>query len=151
MRSLKFTEQFRRRFMSKYQEGGGCWGWTGIRSRKGYALIWCDGNTRRAHRVMWRLAVSEIPPGKQILHHCDNPSCVRPDHLFLGTNEINVSDKVSKGRQVRGERIHVAKLTEANVREIRGMSGTLSEIAEAFGVHLGTIHSVKAKRNWKHV
>lgn len=80
-----------------------CWPWCGATSPKGYGKF-STGPRRtrkflRAHRFAWELSNGEIPQGMQVLHACDNPGCCNPRHLFLGTNDDNVRDKVSKGRQ----------------------------------------------------
>lgn len=95
--------------------------------------------------------------GLSVCHHCDNPSCVNPSHLFLGTQADNVSDMVSKGRYKRernfsrGSRHGMAKLTEDTVRAIRSETGDQREAARRFGVSQGTIHLVRARKIWRHV
>ncbi len=93
------------RFWAKVdrREGDDCWPWKASRSPKGYGWFHAppEGVRRdmvQAHRVAWELACGPIPPGLWVLHRCDNPSCVRADHLFLGTNADNVADKMAKGR-----------------------------------------------------
>ena len=93
------------RFWSKVAKGDGCWEWMAARDRKGYGMFQVGvGKTARAPRFAWELAHGPIPAGLHVLHRCDNPSCVRPDHLFLGTAADNNADKVAKGRQARGDR-----------------------------------------------
>lgn len=85
------------RFWPKVLKGDGCWEWQGARTPKGYGLIRLDGGLVYAHRVSWLLAKGD--PGElHVLHHCDNPCCVRPDHLFTGTRADNMQDMVRKGR-----------------------------------------------------
>ncbi len=89
------------RFMShvsKSDDPNGCWEWTGAVSNKGYGRFNFRGVNTQAHRVSFILAVVDIPEGEQVCHKCDNPKCVRPSHLFLGTNSDNQQDSVSKGR-----------------------------------------------------
>lgn len=83
----------------KKELGKGCWNWTAAKIC-GYGAFSALGE-QRAHRVAYRLFVGEIPEGLYVLHKCDNPKCIRPDHLFLGTQQDNVDDKVAKGRQSR--------------------------------------------------
>jgi hypothetical protein len=73
-----------------------CWVWNGTCWEKGYGRL----GDKRAHRVMWAIVNGPIPPGLQVLHHCDNPPCVRPEHLFLGTQLDNMRDMIAKGRKV---------------------------------------------------
>src|SRR5882724_7709102 len=95
-----------------------------------------------AHRIMWRLTHGEIPPDRPfVLHRCDNPLCVRPSHLFLGTHADNMKDMVRKGRSSRGERHHASKLNEDKVRAIRADSRTLSAIASDYKISVPTAHA----------
>lgn len=95
----------RERFWAKVRRGDGCWEWTAARSAAGYGWFKGAAGPELAHRVAWRLERGEIQAGLFVLHRCDNPRCVRPDHLFLGTNADNMADMVQKGRQSRGEAI----------------------------------------------
>ena len=102
------------------------------------------------------MANGPIPAGMQVLHRCDNPPCVRPDHLFLGTNKDNVDDKMAKGRHKcpHGTDHHRAKLTEDQVREIRRLRSAGEEIkplAKRFGVTHPLISAIANRRIWKHV
>lgn len=83
------------------QDGDVCWEWTGKRDGPGYGALWVAGKTRGAHRVSWEMHNGAIPPGMFVCHSCDNRGCVRPDHLWLGTNEDNMQDAANKGRLVR--------------------------------------------------
>lgn len=95
------------RFWTKVQKTDGCWVWTSVLNEKGYGILvdTVDGKQKRlrAHRLVWKMSYGSIPEGMQVCHECDNPSCVRPDHLFLGTNKENTQDKVNKGRAPRGD------------------------------------------------
>lgn len=134
----------------------GCIEWTGYRSPKGYGEIKVDGKMVKTHRQAWMLSGGPIPPGMQVLHRCDNPPCVNPDHLFLGTNLDNVADRVEKGRSARllGERATSAKLTEADVRAIRRMASlgmTNMEIAAEFNVSNQNVSQIVLRRTWKEI
>jgi len=76
----------------------GCHVWPGSKCKKGYGLRAYHGKTYRVHRVAWVHHFGEIPAGMHVCHRCDNPACANPEHLFLGTNEDNVRDKIRKGR-----------------------------------------------------
>jgi hypothetical protein len=86
------------RFWNKVERGDGCWEWRGAKSRFGYGRFIVGRNNRLAHRVAWAATRGEIPVGMNVCHRCDNPSCVNPDHLFLGTQRDNVRDMHEKGR-----------------------------------------------------
>lgn len=166
---------FADRFWAKVEQRAiGCWIWTAALGndprggkRNSYGQFWvgskADGTGRMAfaHRVAWELSTGPIPEGMKVLHHCDNPACVRPSHLFLGTQVHNMIDMVAKGRANRptGIRHYCAKLTDDQVREIRKLyrpgkhcaeRGNAIELAHQFGVTRGTIIDV-ATRSRKHI
>lgn len=87
------------RLMAQVERTGGCWQWRGAYDGEGYGLIRVAGTLRRASRVAWEATIGPIPTGLSILHACDNPSCVRPDHLMLGTQRANIRDMLAKGRR----------------------------------------------------
>lgn len=97
------------RFWQKVRKSDGCWEWTARVSPEGYGEFWDDRNVR-AHRFSWSLVNGPIPDGLMVCHRCDNPRCVRPDHLFLGTNRENIRDMMAKGRHsvmsVRASQTH---------------------------------------------
>jgi len=134
---------------------GPCWVWTGTAHLGfGYGLIHHKGRNQPTHRVSWQLEIGPIPDDLCVLHKCDNPPCVRPSHLFLGTRAENIADKTAKGRQDKGVQIHFARLNPDKVREARAMfaSGSLHrEIAERFGVHPATITYLLNGKTWRHV
>jgi len=134
----------------------GCWLWTGRRDRAGYGKIRRGPSAKnlRAHRVAWELEHGPIPDGLCVLHHCDNPSCVRPDHLFLGTDADNVADMFAKGRSPSrvGEGNGRVKLTWAKVAEIRAAPtsrGVLHRLAQQYGVSWWTIRDIRCGRRWQ--
>lgn len=94
----KLTKVSRERFWSKVSCSEGCWLWTGAKTEKGYGVFGIGKETDKAHRIAWRLSYGPIPKCIFVLHKCDTPACVRPEHLFLGTNQDNVNDMIRKGR-----------------------------------------------------
>jgi hypothetical protein len=133
------------RFDAKYipEPNSGCWLWTGQIVRFGYGLIKNQNRRpRMAHRVSYELHRGHIPDGLLVCHRCDNPPCVNPAHLFLGTYADNNRDCQKKGRNTRGERHAGAKLTTDEVRSIRRMyaAGTSqAQLAREFGTSPATI------------
>jgi len=145
-----------RRFWAKVDKSGECWEWTAA-TAMGYGVINLEGAVTYAHRLSWEMHYGPIPDGLQILHHCDNRRCVRPDHLFLGTLNDNMADMVAKGRHAdaRGEANARSKLTRRDVLAIRQEYAqgqiTQSSLAERYGVAISTIGHLLTGRSWRHV
>jgi len=153
---LPIEERFLRH-VSNYR-GEGCWEWIGSTrgttcSGKRYGAFGVNGRLESAHRVSWTIFVGPIPSGSLVLHGCDNPACVRPSHLFLGDHLSNAADKMAKGRfrPSPGERNGGAKLTEADVLEIRASSETCRESAKRLGVTPEAIGMIHRRKTWKHL
>ena len=144
------------RFWAMVDRSGECWLWAGTRLPHGYGVF---GRGRRdegrayAHRWLWESMNGSIPEGLCVLHHCDNPPCVNPDHLFLGTHADNMADMISKGRQryapVRGEDHPSAKLTWDEVRAIRSGGEDALLLAARYGVTRNHIYNVRSMRTWR--
>jgi hypothetical protein len=131
-----------------------CWNWTACKDSGGYGLVTANGRSnQKVHRVVYGLAVSDIPEGMMVLHRCDNRSCCNPFHLFLGTAQDNVSDMHMKGRanQVSGEMAGSARLTSAEVLAIRDDDRTQEQIAADYGIAQTTVSAIKKRKNWRHV
>ena len=139
-----------------------CWVWTGYRNEHGYGMFGIGDVWGRAHRHSFILENGPLPnlPGYHgacVLHRCDNPPCIRADHLFLGTHGENVADMRQKGRanHVRGERSGSARLTEMQVREMRALyaAGTLNgpSLAVRFGVAHSNVYAIIKRRTWSHL
>ena len=133
-----------------------CWEWTGAKGPFGHGQIY-SGGTRasgarllQAHRVAWELDRGrQVPEGLVICHHCDNPACVNPAHLFLGTKADNTADMLKKKRHRRGEDLPQAKLTWVEVQQIRRSSGTQAEVAERFAISQSHVSNIRAGRVWR--
>lgn len=132
----------------------GCWIWVGWTDRKGYGVL---GLGRRgagrmlAHRFSYRLRHGAIPEGMQVLHHCDLPACVNPDHLFLGTHQDNMADMWAKKRGPSGERQGLARLTRALVATIldRLRAGERGcDLATEYGVSRSTLTRIAKGQSW---
>jgi hypothetical protein len=111
-------------FWSRVKKTDGCWEYTGGKSPKGYGWVYVGMRKgkmhyMRANRLSWIYCHGEIPEGMLVCHKCDNPSCVRPDHLFLGTHKDNYADSQQKQRHSHGARNGNTKLNEADVEVIR--------------------------------
>ena len=134
-----------------YQSETGCWIWKGSK-RAGYGIMSRKGKTVTAHRVCYEAFKGEIPAGMVIRHSCDNPSCINPGHLFVGTQAENVADRELRGRRdVKGEQVGTAKLTEADVLNIKGSPLSASSLADKYGVHKTNIWAIRSGKSWKHL
>jgi hypothetical protein len=109
------------RFWSKVDKKGKneCWEWLTGKNWGGYGIFSIDRRKHAAHRVSWQINIGPIPKGKFVCHKCDNPGCVNPNHLFVGTHRENMQDMIRKGRAFRGYRINYHKLSSEQVEEIR--------------------------------
>ena len=147
------------RFWTHVRKTDGCWEWTGARLPTGYGVFGLDRETMvGAHRVSWELTNGPIPPGMFVCHTCDNPPCVRPDHLFLGTPRANVADMESKGRRVSrgasGSRNANAILAETDIPVIRAAHAAgepYQEVARRYGVTRSLIGQIVRRKAWRHV
>jgi hypothetical protein len=145
------------RFMKRVKKGGRdeCWPWTGSLN-SGYGQFRNQaGEIELAHRASWRMFVGPIPDGMHMLHRCDNPPCVNPAHLFLGSQNDNVQDMWAKKRAnpgtSRGEKHGMAKLTAEIVKEIRKSSDMGTVLALRYGVSHSTITDIRHRRIWNHI
>ncbi|MBY6005380.1 HNH endonuclease [Salipiger bermudensis] len=143
------------RFWMNVSVSEGCWEWTAGKDPNGYGRFAIKETPNLAHRVSWRLAHGEDPGPKHVLHSCDNPGCVRPSHLRLGTHDDNMADKMSRGRHVygtsKGEAHGCSKLTAAQVLEIRASADTGVNLSKRFGVSTTQISDIRNRRVWKHL
>lgn len=152
-----------------YGNIGSCWVWTALKNRKGYGRSWVNKNTFLAHRVSFVIAGNLIPKGFGVLHKCDNPSCVNPAHLFVGTRCDNNKDMVKKGRNakgekhgsytqpesvLRGEQAGRAKLKADQVlqmRLLRSGGESLKSLALYFGICISQVSQICAGKRWTHI
>ena len=140
---------------------GKCWEWIGCVGDSGYGQGGTRNNRYSAHRFSWELHYGEIPNGLLVCHHCDNPSCVNPKHLFIGTQKDNINDMDKKGRRkphrenpkLRGENNINSKLTEEKVLEILKLKGEkpVVEISKQYNVCYTTIYNIFKGTTWKHI
>jgi DNA-binding XRE family transcriptional regulator len=145
------------------RDGAGCWNWCGSVGADGYGKVQAHNKCYRAHRLAWALVNGPIPPGKMVLHRCDNRLCCHAELggdggcLFLGDQQVNMQDMKNKGRAraPRGEEQHASKLRESDVLRIRKMYATgrltQEEIAQKFGVKKMCISKIVRRETWKHV
>ena len=150
----------RQRFFAKVRKSEACWWWEGTKNNKGYGMFMAVSPAKSlAHRFSYELVNGSIPKGKNILHQCDNPACVNPAHLVLGTHAENMRDmhRKRRGKFVahKGEHNGSSKLTDDQVRNMRrqysGGGVTQAKLAEQFGVSRTLVSNVVTRLAWKHV
>lgn len=129
----------------------GCTIWMQHLNTMGYGRLSVNGRMQYAHRASFELKNGKIPRGMNVLHKCDIPTCINPDHLFLGTHADNVADKVAKNRHLRGETIGNSKLTEKEVLAIRASPVGVNELARRMGLAPMTISLIRNRKIWKHI
>lgn len=139
------------------REPGQCWNWTGCKSRSswspsGYGQMRISGKMEKAHRVSWFLRHG-VWPTLLVLHRCDNPSCVNPEHLFEGTNADNSHDREMKGRGNKplGEKHHQARFTAEQVQYIRSCDKSSRQLGREYGVSKTAIQLIRQRVNWAHI
>lgn len=120
----------------------------------GYSEIMINCRTKKVHRHIYEQCFGEIPKGLVVRHKCDNPSCINPEHLEIGTHQDNIADMVSRNRQAKGSKKPFSKLTENEVAEIKSLLSrgmTNRGIARIFSIDESVISDIKHKKAWKHV
>jgi hypothetical protein len=130
----------------------GCWEWMRGK-RAGYGQLQVGKKKTNAHRASYEAFTGEIiPEGMVIRHTCDNPSCINPDHLVIGTMADNMADREARGRRdVKGEQIGTSKLTERDVLAIRASTLASGLLAKKYGVHSTNIWAIRAGKSWRHL
>lgn len=144
------------------KETNECIVWPYKTSGNGYGVVGLGGpsnaqDRRYTHRHAYELTHGSIPEGLDVLHHCDNPPCFNPRHLFAGTNQANRDDQKAKGRTLVGTKNPMSKLTEDQVREIRALYHKnvkgygQQALSKRFGVHRIAIRKIVRREMWKHL
>lgn len=162
-----------RRILDRLDRSGPCWLWIGALDTRGRGRVWHAGKLKLHHRAVWEIIVGPIPERALLCHHCDNPQCANPAHLYVGDGKSNVADMFARQRDwqsAQPERLrHIAKqngslnnwsrgtsnpkakLTAAEVASIRVATGTSYEVAARYGVHATTIQRIRRGEQWKSI
>ena len=158
---ISYSQRYFNRFlttMERFEESweedkNGCWIWLHSTDRDGYGRPTVNGRPIRAPRLAWELYRGPIPDGLFVLHNCDVPRCVNPEHLRLGTPRDNANDAINRGRHHRqnGEKNSQAKLTEADVVAIRKSLLAESELGRIYGISAARAGEIRRGRGWLHV
>lgn len=165
IRTENWKRSFVQRFWSRVQKTDGCWIWTAAHKPEGYGKMWMNGKLESAHRISWILTRGPIPDGLWVLHKCDNPPCVNPDHLYIGYRKENGRDAAERHRipygkdayfsKCVGEKNFNARCTDQIVRDIRAKyvprKFGLWRLSKFFGLPRTTIGNIVNRRTWKHV
>lgn len=144
------------KFWSKVNKTDTCWLWTGGNRGNGYGIMTVNYVLKSAHRLAWEFTYGEIPGGLQVNHKCDVRLCVRPSHLYLGTQRQNLIDARERGRlkDRSGENNGTSKLTDGDVVKIRELykdGNRVEDLSKKFRVAMSTIYSVVSGRRWTHI
>lgn len=138
--------------VDKTSNPNGCWEWTAYSTQAGYGQFanWY-GKTAYAHRISYEIANNAITKKDIVCHSCDNPKCVNPNHLWLGTPQQNLKDRDIKGRQAKGIQQGLSKLTETQVLDIRTKSMRAIDYAKKYRVDITNIYQIQNRETWKHI
>ena len=139
------------RFWRFVDKDDGCWEWQGRTAGRYGQFSLTKSKRVPAHRFSYELHFGEIPNGIVICHHCDNPTCVRPDHLFAGSLSDNMQDMIAKHGHPKQRTSYRYKLTENDVRYIRASNETTYALAERYGVDPTSIGNVRLRKTWRNV
>ena len=152
-----YDEDVKKKLLSSIKiNENGCWEWQKAKHRQGYGHCPYKRKCLLAHRVSWMVFKGNLPDDILVCHHCDNPPCINPDHLFLGTDKDNTLDHIKKGKskKSRGENHYFSKLTEKEVKEMRKMRERkikIKDISRKFNIHVSTAKNICLRKSWKHV
>lgn len=156
LRMWKMTigNELRKKFERCFISSPSCWLWISGTDSHGYGKIQYQCSSHKAHRLAYQIYVGNIPDGLHVLHRCDNPRCVNPDHLFIGSHADNMKDKTTKGRAHGahpGSDHHKAKLTDCDVLKIRSDPRCNRLISEEYGICRQQVGDIKHRKYWSHI
>lgn len=151
---MQYDSKVLERFWRLVTKTETCWRWMGYRNKFGHGRIGVGHELFMAHRFSWCIHNGEIPAKMCVLHHCDNPECVNPSHLFLGTRADNNSDRDAKGRGAKGEKMNRGVLTVEKVKEIKrrlANNESHAHIATSLSISTRNVKHILHGDSWKHV
>lgn len=133
------------------EPNSGCWIWLAAVTERGYGQMSVGGRQQGAHRASYEFYKGPVPAGAVVRHSCDNPFCINPDHLLIGSALDNVHDALDRGRFVSGNTHPIAKLTVEAVKEIRSSTLSDAKLAKKFGVSAAAIGYARRGESWRSV
>lgn len=152
------------KFLSRIKKTDACWLWVAATTAHyGHGVLRFKNKMVKAHRVSWEIFRGEVPEGMCVLHKCDIPNCVNPDHLFIGTQTDNMKDMDSKGRRGRrsegvgkslGSKNGATKMTDADIiaiREVPARRGVGAALAAKFGISHSSVVRIRSRETWAHI
>lgn len=142
------------RFWSKVDKTSnplGCWEWINPNHPFGYGRFGFDKKKYLSHRLSYQIHYGPITSKDCVLHKCDNPSCVNPQHLFLGSRADNALDRTNKGRTYKGSQVTTSKFTEQQVLAIRASSKTIKELVVEYQCNKQTLYNIIQRKSWQHI
>ena len=144
-------EKMTHKLMSKVKKTDSCWIWTGSKSDSGYGWITINHRRYLVHRLSYMLHIGEIPPKALICHTCDNPLCVNPDHLYVGSNMTNTEDKLKRNRLGKMGQKHLTPDTVRAIRYRHAEGETVCALADEYSISPRMIRYICAKHAWRDV
>lgn len=152
---VKLSDSDSKRLWENVRKMDSCWVWTGARTKDGYGKMKAIDKVYSVHRLSWMIHKGKIPAGMNVLHRCDNPPCINPDHLWIGTTKDNVADKVAKKRHGFGMGNPPAKLNDSQVLEIREVYSkshpSISSTARKYKISRCVIYGIINGKLWRHL
>ena len=139
------------RFWKRINKTSNCWEWINPTHPFGYGRLKVGKGVELAHRISYKIHHGPITSSDCVLHKCDNPKCVNPSHLCIGSRKDNAVDRCSKDRTLKGSNVPTAIFTEQQVLDIRASTKSVSAIAKEYNVGYGTIWSIIKRVNWRHI
>lgn len=149
-------ERLKKNYNSLVIKKGGCWDWKGKFEKSGYAKMSCrfELGARHAHKASYLIHIGQIPEGMQINHLCNNRECSNPTHIYAGTQQENMRDKIESNHQAKGSKNGNSKLDETKVMKIKTLLNSgkdIKFISDIFNVTPTQIYNIKKNKQWKHV
>lgn len=137
--------------VNKTRNPFGCWEWTKTSHPFGYGRFGYDKKIYLSHRLSYQIHYGSITSKDCVLHKCDNPSCVNPQHLFLGSRADNAIDRTQKNRTLKGSAVTISIFTEQQILDIRASIKSVKQLAIDYNANIQTIYNIRNRKTWRHI